>query len=221
MAASGNKQTHLTWLQGLNVCVWTVPSCSQTRLTVCFDFRHFVKLVSELEIRPACSPSTPPLTHAVFLASRPWGESPDLNAFLSRLLLRWTWADWEVKRCHKAATEPPRPHSDIHRFCCDCVPQQHFTAADWISIQSFEIMPGACIFSYFALLWPDAAALAVCEYHRSYPVKHKLQHMPKSRWSARHRLSTPRGVYNSVWEDLCTRVPTEELNLLFTLDGRA
>lgn len=32
-------------------------------------------------------------------------------------------------------------------------------------------MPDACIFSYFALLW-SAAALDVCEYHRSRLVKH-------------------------------------------------
>lgn len=76
--------------------MWTLLSRSQTRPTVCFDFRHFVKLVGELEIRPACSPSTPPHARRIFsrqALEKTAALSPDLNAFLSRLLLSLTCAD--------------------------------------------------------------------------------------------------------------------------------
>lgn len=111
-------------------CAWTVPSCGRTRLIVCCDF---VKLLSELEIRPKCLPSTPPRTFSLQAPEITSTSSPGLNAFLSRLLLSLTRAEWEITPCHKAAPQRPRPRSDIHCFRCDRVLQQHFSLPTYFS----------------------------------------------------------------------------------------
>lgn len=135
-------------------CAWTVPSCGRTRLIVCFDF---VKLLSELEIRPECLPSPPPRTLCIFSPRAPEiasTSSPGLNAFLSRLLLSLTCADWEIAPCHKAAPQRPRPRSDIHCFCCDPVLQQHFSLPAYFSSSHFkycQMMSKVLVFSIISL----------------------------------------------------------------------
>lgn len=64
----GNKIKYLQQPLQVITCAGAVASCGRTRLIVCFDF---VKLVSELEIRPERLPSTLPHTRAVFLARGP------------------------------------------------------------------------------------------------------------------------------------------------------
>lgn len=132
-------------------CAWTVPSCGRTRLIVCFDF---VKLLSELEIRPECLPSTLPRTLCIFSQQAPEitsTSSPGLIASLSRLLLSLTCADWEITPCHKAAPQRPRPHSDIHCFCCDRV---LFSLPTYFSSSHFkycQLMSNVLVFSIISL----------------------------------------------------------------------